>query len=388
VYCGPGSEPIFTGLTVSNCQAIGGQGGDGADAGADFGGAGGYGGGTSYDPDQDKPWKYSSNGGGVYCGPDSNDIFTNCTFENNSTTGSISGVGGISLPTGGQMQPRMNYNIPSFGGGVYCAFPSDATFTNCVVRGNETTFLNNQYTGYGGGLCFGGIEEPAPESFDPCTMQLVGDDPIESEVELNYCDIIDNASPVGGGIYITRADFDIADCNMSDNSSYRGGGMYSTQNLADISRCTIRGNIASQDAGAGQIDPCLPSSVDTTLFGSGGGLYLFMTNADVSDCVIAQNDAGGTGGGVYLGGNPEGISPQYYAAPELKNCLITDNTALKEGAGVSCNFAVESTISNCTIVGNIVTGLVSYGGGLSCSTDSTADTKGRFVLSCAVRAWH
>jgi len=373
VYCGPGSDPNFMGLTVSNCQAIGGQGGDGADAGADFGGSGGYGGGTSYDPAQDKPWRYSSNGGGVYCGPDSDAVFINCTFENNSTTGSISGVGGISLPTGGQMQPRINYNIPSFGGGVYCAFPSSAVFSNCVVRGNETTFLNNQYTGYGGGLCFGGIEEPAPEWFDPITMQLVGDDPIESVVELNYCDIDDNASPVGGGIYVTRADFDIADSNMLDNSSYRGGGIYSAQNIADILRCTIHGNIASQDAGAGQIDPCLPGSVDTTLFGAGGGLYLFTTDANVSDCVISQNDAGGTGGGVYLGGNPGGISPQYYAAPELNNCLITDNTAIKEGAGVSCNLAVESTISNCTIVGNLSIGAVSYGGGVCISTDSTAE---------------
>jgi len=373
VYCGPWSEPIFTGLTVSNCQAIGGQGGDGADGGPDFGGSGGYGGGTSYDPAQDKPRKHSATGGGVYCGPDSDAVFTNCRFENNSTTGSISGLGGFSTPENYQSQPRINYNIPSFGGGVYCEFPSEAIFTNCVVRGNETTFLNNQYTGYGGGLCFGGIEEPAPEWFDPCSMQLIGDDPIESEVELNYCDIIDNASPVGGGIYVTRADFDIADCNMLNNSSYRGGGMYSTQNLADITRCTIRGNIASQEAGAGQIDPCLPGSVDTTLYGSGGGLYLFMTDANVSDCVIAQNDAGGTGGGVYLGGNPEGISSRYYAAPKLKNCLIADNTALKEGAGVSCNFAAESTMSNCTIAGNRVRDIVSYGGGVCISTDSRTE---------------
>ncbi|HIJ66769.1 MAG TPA: S8 family serine peptidase [Planctomycetes bacterium] len=373
VYCGPGSAPIFTGLTVSNCQAIGGQGGDGADAGTEFGGAGGYGGGTSYDPAQDKPVNHSASGGGVYCGPDSAAVFANCRFENNTTTGSISGIGGFDQNTGHQRQPRINYNIPSFGGGVYCAFPSSAMFMDCVVRGNETTFLNDQYTGYGGGLCFGGIEEAAPETFDPNTMQLQGGEPIESYVGLTSCDIADNASPVGGGIYVTGAEFEITDSNMLDNSSYRGGGMYSTKNVADISRCTIRGNMASQQAGAGQIDPGQPGSVNTNLYGSGGGLYLFMTDAEVADCVISRNDSGGTGGGVYLGGSPESISADYYAAPKLKNCLITDNTAFEEGAGVSCNFAVEATISNCTISGNKLIDMDSHGGGLCLSTDSIAE---------------
>jgi hypothetical protein len=76
---------------------------------------------------------------------------------------------------------------------------------------------------------------------------------------------------------------------------------------------------------------------------------------------MTGNDAQGFGGAVYLiGPNLPG------GAAELTNCLITNNTAGLDGAGLSLNVDATPTISNCTLAGNIVTAPAGSGGGVSC----------------------
>jgi len=53
-------------------------------------------------------------------------------------------------------------------------------------------------------------------------------------------------------------------------------------------------------------------------------------------------------------------------APELTNCLITNNTAGLDGAGLSLNVDATPTISNCTLAGNAVSDQDGSGGGLAC----------------------
>ncbi|MHC4658337.1 MAG: S8 family serine peptidase [Planctomycetota bacterium] len=90
----------------------------------------------------------------------------------------------------------------------------------------------------------------------------------------------------------------------------------------------------------------------------------------IADCQISHNTARTSGGGVYLGGDNDFDS---LIGPELKNCLITNNRASRDGAGVSCNWYVEAAISNCTIAYNAVTDPNSYGGGVYCSYDSNVE---------------
>ncbi|MHC5060292.1 MAG: InlB B-repeat-containing protein [Planctomycetota bacterium] len=361
IYCGAGSSSAFTGLTVTNCQAIGGQGGNGADGGTDFGGLGGFGGGTSYDPFQQKPWQLSANGGGVYCGWASAVVFTDCRFENNSTTGSISGIGGFANPNNYHSQPRTNYNIPSFGGGVYCAIDSNATFTNCEIQNNDTAFVGGNFTGYGGGLCFGGSKEIEYPS-----------NPVPSMATLNDCRITGNSSSAGGGVYVTSTDYEVGDCTITDNGAFLGGGLYSTNSIAEILQTQISRNNASSAVSTEEIDPNQTGGTGTEMFGSGGGLYCFTTDAAVKDCTITQNNATGSGGGVYIGGHPGTIHP-FEATPELSNCLIAENTAILDGAGVSCNWYAESAITNCTIANNRLIGSDTYGGGLYASYESQTE---------------
>ena len=67
----------------------------------------------------------------------------------------------------------------------------------------------------------------------------------------------------------------------------------------------------------------------------------------IENSFISENTVNGSGGGVYFGGDPY--------TPELKNCLIKDNTALIGGGGIASYWFAAPTIANCTIVGNEAT---------------------------------
>jgi len=379
IFCDVRTKPTFINCDVTNCQATAGNGGNGGDGGQY--GAGGYGGLTYADPNQGDPRKYSARGGGVYCAVLAEPNFVGCTFSDNVTDGSVSGVGGFS-DSGVQEQPRRNYNIASYGAGVHCASGCSATFKNCTVQGNETTYYESYPTGYGGGISF----EGSRTSIDPNSVLFAygygysygyyGYDnfgPVTAT--LTDCNFVDNSASIGGGIYWTTSDVSTVDCVFVDNSSYVGGALFSIDSAADILGCTFRSNMAS-----GEANPSLPPEANEAnepnepviVYGAGGGLYIFTTDANIVDCVITENTATGSAGGVYLGGHPQSIAP-LTAIPELKNCLVTKNIAGREGGGVSCNRLVEAKISNCTIADNELTEVPSYGGGLYCSYASTVD---------------
>ncbi|MHC4498901.1 MAG: InlB B-repeat-containing protein, partial [Planctomycetota bacterium] len=374
IYCAPFSNPTFEKCMITDNLAEGGNGGDGGYSG-DWGGYyGGYGGLTDYDPNQRDPAMFTAKGAGAYCDQWSTVTFKDCTFGNNRCIGSVSGLGGIGHPSGVQQWPRVNYNVPSFGGGVHCAEGSAVAFVDCTVENNRATHdLNGlaagvDYTGYGGGICVDGNDYPT----------------FHTNVGLSDCNVIGNFAPIVLLIYaVDTEDLHLDDCALVNNSSYVGGGLLSIESSTTISGCTIRENIASQIAAPNLVDPnvdpnMLPPGI---IYGAGGGLYIFTSDANVVDCIITENTSSGSGGGVYLGGHRESLdwpATGVYAIPELKNCLITNNTADRDGAGISCNWYVEPVISNCTIVDNTVTGVPftnNYGGGLYCSYDSHSQIK-------------
>jgi hypothetical protein len=122
----------------------------------------------------------------------------------------------------------------------------------------------------------------------------------------------------------------------------KGGGLFGEHGPATILRSNFTNNIAFSDAN------------DSNVLGEGGGIHFWATEADIIDCNISSNQAEASGGGAYFGG--EGTS-------FLTNCLLTKNTAGRDGGGVSANIFSQLTIFNCTIADNIITG-VGYGGGV------------------------
>ncbi|MHC4750527.1 MAG: right-handed parallel beta-helix repeat-containing protein [Planctomycetota bacterium] len=375
IFCAPGTSPTFINCTITNCSAIGANGGNGGDGGNP--GIGGFGGLTYADPNQPDPELFSAYGAGIYCSMTSKPTFVDCTFSNNVTQGSVSGVGGISNPSGIQQQPRRNYDIPSYGAGVYCDSGSSAIFENCTIEGNLNAYYSNTYTGYGGGVCLDGSKTSIEDYyysyyygfiyypsylFDTVSLGTIS-------ATFTDCDIIDNSSSVAGGIYGYRTDLNIVDCNFADNSSFVGGGLCATHSLAVISGSTIQRNIASPDADPNTLfDPDDPNTFNELKFGAGGGIYSATTDIVVRDCNITHNAASGSGGGLYQFGNS--------SSSQIINNLITNNLAGRDGGGISANWSANPFIANCTFVGNAASGSFGepndsgFGGGFFCSYDS------------------
>jgi len=367
VYCGVNSSPTFINCRIIDNEARGGNGGDG---GNDVvpGGWPNYGGNWSmrgtpeyhvYDIDPyssnitdvidgdlweiwgyigDYRW-YSGYGGGVFIDEGSIVTFIHCTISGNLTQGGVSGQGGVFTTSGRPIEPLIPYEIPSFGGGVYCAADSNVAFTDCTITENISSEPNvppnnriDPYLGHGGGVC---AEDTATVIFTDCTFSR-------------------NDADVGGGLHFTDANAVISDCNFTFNSAFQGGGLFGEYGPATIRHSNFTNNIASSEAN----DP------NVVILGDGGGLHLWATDANIIDCNISSNQAEASGGGVFFGGE---------STPSLTNCLLTNNTAGRDGGGVSANIFSQLTISNCTIADNVVTGIgfeQGYGGGLYCSYDS------------------
>lgn len=278
---------------------------------------------------------YSGYGGGVFCDIESNVTFTNCKISGNQAQGGVSGQGGLNS-AGRPTEPLIPYEIPSFGGGVYCAAGSTITFTNCTITENISSEPNENnshidpYLGHGGGIC---AEDTATLIFTDCTFS-------------------ENEASAGGGLHFGDANPVISDCNFTSNMAFHGGGLYGEHGPATILRCNITDNNAVADVN------------DPNTLGQGGGLHFWATEVDIIDCNISSNQADASGGGVFFGGE---------GTPSLFNCLVTNNTAGRDGGGVSSNIFTSLTISNCTIADNTVTGVGfpnAFGGGLYVSYES------------------
>lgn len=354
VYCSVNSSPTFINCRIINNLARGGNGGIGGDD-AFPGGEENYGGNWSIrgtpefpvsdidpytsnmtpvtDADlwevwntyQDNPgyvgsyrW-YSGVGGGVFIDEGSNVAFVGCEISGNHAKGGMSGQGGIDNLSQRPEEPLIPFEMPTFGGGVYCAAGSTVTFTDCTITDNISSEPNdppnNQidtYLGHGGGVC---AEDTAKLIFTNCTFSR-------------------NDADAGGGLQFADADALISDCSFTSNLALQGGGLFGEHGPATIRRSIFTSNIAASDD-------------DLGILGMGGGLHFWAANVNIIDCSISGNQADSSGGGVYLGGETN---------PLLNNCLFTNNTAGRDGGGLSANWYSSPLITNCTIVGNEATG--------------------------------
>jgi predicted outer membrane repeat protein len=276
---------------------------------------------------------YSGLGGGVFIDKDCTVTFTDCEISRNAAKGGMSGQGGLDFFSQRPEEPLIPFEIPSFGGGVYCAADSAVTFTGCTITDNISSEPddppNNRidpYLGHGGGVC---AEDTATLKFTDCTFN-------------------GNDADAGGGLHFANANAVISDCNFTFNSASQGGGLFMQHGLATILRSDFIDNMAFSD-------------VSEPNAGSGGGLHLLATEANIIDCNISGNQADASGGGLFFNGENDSL---------FKNCLLTNNSAGRDGGGISSNNFSSILISNCTIADNITTGIGGYGGGLYCSYDS------------------
>ena len=365
--CLSGRSPTVTNCTFSDCIVVGGNGGDGGNGNDDPWGNGGRGGGYYYGYPVPSPWewgpfdlytKYTARGAAVFAGSNSYPTFTGCTFINNRAIGGLNGICGLSGdPPALRDEPSLRWKIDSFGGAVYIGdLPLDSRNpTGQKVRFESCTFANN----------LGDTNRPTfdpndPDSYDndDSFVSYGGAVAFEDNVDVvfNNCTFNDNVATVGGGIYGSFSDSQITDSNFVGNSAYHGGGALFIGGAAGITRSDFSGNEA------------------TEAIAQGGGICSLGANAMIADCNISGNDAGGSGGGIYISSKDiDGSDISGGNTVLVKNCLITNNLANRDGGGISANWYSEPNIINCTIANNIVTGAgfeAGYGGGLGCSYGS------------------
>jgi len=411
------SSPTLKGVTIINCGAYSGNGGDGGNGNDDPPGYGGRGGSWTFEPytedfweeiglgwdypmdrygnylfdpitgqyvgNYEDYWMYTAMGGAIYVNADSKPIFIDCIFEDNQTESGYCGVGG-SGPLGSP-GPGNHRRIQSFGTGIYCEVGSAPTFIDCnftdnVADSDVPTTDHSFYLTYGGGLACGTLtHEENPGS--------------TNSLKLINCTFTDNAATIGGAVFWADTAPTIEDCNFSDNYAYQGGAMFCGENSTPL----IVGSIFTQND-TGYVYVGDPNSYYTVGFASGditvgppiedvlglgGAMVCSSSGAHIVDCLFNTNTTSCSGGAIYTIGSERLL---------VKNCLITENSADRDGGGISVNWNSEPNITNCTIAENMVTGegfaAGGYGGGVSCSYESYTVIKNSIIWgNYALNGW-
>ncbi len=342
IYCNAYSSPRFINCTFSNNSATGGSGGDGGNAASPpNSGRGGRGGSWYYGYNPFSPWdwspppvdiydlpkNYSGLGGAVYVGFGCEPIFESCSFINNRAAGGVNGICGENTYTATD-EPSVRYKIDNLGGAAYIDEGGTAEFKNCTFTGNtadpnKLPASNDSFVGFGGAI---GVEKGA-------------------SVILDNCHFSNNISDIGGGLYSDSSYPDINDSSFSENLAYHGGAILVTGGTTIISDSNFIANEANQ-----------PGS-------EGGAIALLGADAEITDCNLTDNMSSGSGGGIYIS-NKDIDSIEFSGGNSvlLRNCLITGNFAIQNGAGILAGWHSDPNIVNCTIANNAAE--LGLGGGL------------------------
>ena len=371
VYVAPLSKAVLRNCTISDCSATGGNGGNGGNFarinGVDV--PGGYGG--LWSDSSYAPWQawgyvgdyryYAGSGAGVYCEIESEPKFIECLIQGNQTRGGMSGRGGV-MPAGqDRQQPITPYELPSYGGGVFCGEKVKAEFVKCRIYDNiapkpSTNFTLNSSLGHGGGVAF---ERSASMVFDTCSFQR-------------------NDASVGAGMYYLEDSPVIADCNFIANNAYQGGGLFADGGSGTIDNSEFFANVAGGVMTGGP-DPNGPGgggvTALTNILGQGGAIASVTAALQVRNSQIINNYASTSGGGVFFSGMTDGST----FSPSLSNVLLAENLSGRDGGGVSANWGTRLRMSNCTLTRNRATGVFGltvddgFGGGLYAAYHSEVD---------------
>ncbi len=160
-------------------------------------------------------------------------------------------------------------------------------------------------------------------------------------ITAGYADGVAANADVGGGMFTLSGDPTVIDCTFRDNFAVGdGGGMWHWGGCPTIRNCTFRNNHAVTN---------------------GGGMYFVGDSpqeVEISDCLFMENSAGFYGGGGLVGSDNG----------TLINCKFVRNLAAHRGGGIHVSGATITDdrglkVTNCTFVGNVVSGTGYQDGG-------------------------
>lgn len=263
-------------------------------------------------------------------------------------------------PTSTVFENLLIKNCPN--SAVYISGSSAPTLTNCTLTGNS---------GRGAGIAFA--------NFSTGNSKVIN------------CRIASNnsGSLSGGGVYVEGGTREFINCLISQNRNANTGAGVMSSGACHLKfvDCTISGNLASPDGpasnaqggGAGLhlggltavLDGCTITANAATLSASeGGGIDIYYCDTELKNCVISQNSAV-SGGGLYVWGSSSSTEVV------LTNCAIRSNAASASGGGIYTTSTAQllqaagtSLCGNTAPVGPQIYGNGWPGGGSNCANNS------------------
>lgn len=288
-------------------------------------------------------------GGGVYINQTSPTV-ANCLIADNFANEG----GGMYVYSGAPLIENCvfaNNTSESYGGGALVNSSNNSamgpTFTGCRFSGNTAATR-------GGGLC------------------AIGAAMVVSDSEFT-----NNDAPGGGGaIYGESSDYTISGSSFTGNSAAQdGGAVRHYDGTLDLADCIFIDNVSSFFGGALNADETLLSVHGSTFSGNtamgGGALSTTTGTTTIDDCSFETNAAiNGNGGAISTSANAHttirhstvtGNTTVYGGAGldvtagtlVLVDVLVSSNTALDSGAGLSASNSSVLTAFGCTLEGNV-----------------------------------
>ncbi len=257
-------------------------------------------------------------------------------FMNNSIVFNYADEGGGGVWIGGLSNTNFNYDIITNniaggnGGGIICWQTTNTTLNSVNVFDNTAN--------WGGGL---GV--------------------IDCEIQINNCNIINNAAiSLGGGLGSDFSDVYISNTAFtSDTSGFLSGAIHSWQSDLQIKHCVFEDN--ESDFGGAIYSDFSELHIDSSDFiGNrsidGGAIHTFNTNLFVDSCRFFQNEAENIGGGIKYHIDTTEFINLYQV--KILNSGFTQNSAFYRGAVeiqqlYSETSLVDINIDNCEFTENV-----------------------------------
>ena len=261
---------------------------------------------------------------------------------------------------------------PSAGGAI--RNNGTATLTNCNISNNKASPTD-------GGSIAGGVSNFGTLTMESCLVNgnsttgnmsggiYAGSNAIKSTIK--NCQVTNNSSKLyGGGIFLSS-----------------GGGDNSGSPVSIIEDCTVTGNTAGDStatpavngygagiyigAGANGTSTISRTTISENNAAGGGGLYISDGTNTITSCTITKNQKSSWGGGVRIDGGTN----------KFEGCSVINNEASSRGGGFYLTKVGSTTLTRCTISGNIAP---DQGGAGICFTKNADGTAGTLALSGAM----
>ena len=316
-------------------------------------------------------------GGAIFISAFSKVVISNCSIRYNSAGGSDSPSGGgigLHFASITLVENVISHNRAWDGGGIKI-WESDPVFISNLINSNEADVG-------GGGVWIGGLSNSV-FNYDIISDNIAGDNGggiicwQTTITTLNSVNVFNNSANWGGGLGVINCEMQINNCNIIDNAAINlGGGIGS-----DISNVYISNTIFASDTSGSlsgaihgwysdlQLEHCLFEDNESDFGGAihsdfcelqidscdfignkaidGAAIHTWNTNLRIDSSRFFQNEAVNIGAGIQYRIDTTEFTNPYHI--EILNSSFSENSAFYRGAVEIQQFNSETSLINVKI---------------------------------------